>query len=67
MFILVYRLCYEAAVVTDDVAPSINAELLPLGLDVGESVELFVAAGFLACDGIKVGFRDGFIASSKTK
>lgn len=53
--------------VTDDVAPSINAELLPLGLDVGESVELFVAAGFLACDGIKVGFRDGFIASSKTK
>lgn len=48
----------------DEVPPSMRAVLLLPGLDVGESVELFVAPGFLACDGIKVAFKDGLIASS---
>lgn len=59
--------CYDAAVATDeDVPPSIKAVLLVLGLDVGESVELFVAAEvFFACDGISVAFRAGLMASSE--
>ena len=60
---------YDAAVATDeDVPPSIKAVLLVLGVEVGEPVELFVAAdAFFACDGINVAFRAGFIASSKMK
>ena len=68
MFLFDY-LFYDAAVATDeDVPPSIKAVLLVLGVEVGESVELFVAAdAFFACDGINVAFRAGFIASSKMK
>ena len=59
--------CYDAAVATDeDVPPSIRAVLLVLAVEVGESVELFVAAeAFFTHDGTSVAFRAGLIASSE--
>ena len=70
MFLFDYLICYDAAVATDEDVPppSIKPVLLVLGVEVGESVELFVAAdAFFAWDGIRVAFRAGFIASSKTR
>lgn len=69
MFLFDYLICYDAAVATDeDVPPSIKPVLLVLGVEVGESVEVFVAAdAFFAWGGIRVAFRAGFIASSKIK
>lgn len=54
----------------EEVPPSIKAVLLVLGVEVGESVELFVAAAagmFWAWEGINVAFNAGLIASSEIK